>query len=195
MLPVLLVHGIGDTCARFNKMRTALQAHSFDFIEGLNLIPGDGSIPFSIMGEQVRSSVRMLLQKTNTPRLDIVAHSMGTLAVRYFLQKLEGRSLVRRFISLAGPHHGTLTAHLCQNIGCRQMRPESPLLRDLNTDANPWGGVEVHSFWTPLDLMILPPTSSILNGAHNRSFFVLLHPWMAADSKVIAAVAQTLAAG
>jgi triacylglycerol lipase len=193
--PVLLVHGIDDTCVRFYKMRTILQAHGFDFIEGLNLIPHNGSIPFSIMGEQVRDGVRMLLQKTGAPKVDIVAHSMGALAVRYYLQRLEGHSLVRRFISLAGPHHGTLTAHFRQNVGCQQMRPASPFLQDLNLNNAQWGNVQVYSFWTPLDLMILPPTSSILNGAHNRAFNVLLHPWMATDLKVIEAVAQTLAAG
>jgi triacylglycerol lipase len=194
MFPVLLVHGIDDTCARFNKMRTSLQAYGYNIIEGLNLIPHDGSIPFSIMGKQVRDGVRTLLQKTNTAKVDIVAHSMGTLAVRYFLQKLEGHSLVRRFISLAGPHHGTLTAYFRQNVGCQQMRPASPFLQDLNSNSAQWGDVQVYSFWTPLDLMILPPTSSLLNGAYNQSFNVLLHPWMATDLKVIEAVAQTLTA-
>jgi triacylglycerol esterase/lipase EstA (alpha/beta hydrolase family) len=117
---------------------------------------------------------------------------MGALAVRYFLQRQGGGSLVRRFISIAGPHHGTLTAFLRQNIGCRQMRPGSDLLRDLNSDMDPWGVVKVFSFWSPLDLTVIPATSSLLNQSLNRAFIVGLHPWMVSDKRVIAAVIQTL---
>ena len=108
------------------------------------------------MGEQIRDNVIKLLQQTGAAQVDIVAYSMGALAVRHFLQCLKGRSSVRRFISLAAPQHGTLTAYLRQNVGSRQMRPGSPFLRNLNAKDNQLGDVELYSFWTPLDLMVLP---------------------------------------
>ncbi len=93
MYPVLLVHGIDDTGARFRKMRAVLQAQGFDPVDAMDLIPCDASIPFAAMGEQVRDRVSTLQQKTGAQKVDIVAYSMGTLAVRYFLQRLGGRLL------------------------------------------------------------------------------------------------------
>jgi len=118
---------------------------------------------------------------------------MGALAARYFLQKLGGKHIVRRFVSISGPHHGTVNAWLRPGAGCRQMRPNSRFLQDLNRDPDPFGEVEVFSFYTPYDLMILPSRSSILNGARNHAFKVWLHPLMTFDHKVIEAVARSLA--
>ena len=193
MYPILLVHGIDDTGARFAKMQTVLRAQGFESVHAMNIIPPDASISFATMGEQIRDKVSELLQQTGTTKVDIVAYSMGALAVRHFLQCLEGRLSVRRFISLAAPHHGTLTAYLRQNVGGQQMRPGSPFLRNLNAKDNQLGDVEIHSFWTPMDLMVLPIASCWLEDAHNRAFRVLFHPWMTSDQRVIDAVAQTLA--
>ncbi len=123
-----------------------------------------------------------------------MAYSMGALAVRYFLHWLDGRFIVRRFVSLAGPHHGTWMAHLRQNVGSRQMRPDSQFLRELNAEGDKWGDVDVYSFWSPLDLMVLPATSSVLDHAHNRAYSVLFHPWITSDQRVMEAVVQTLMA-
>jgi len=193
MFPILLVHGIDDTGARFAKMQTALRAQGFESVHAMNIIPPDASISFATMGEQIRDSVAELLQQTGASKVDIVAYSMGALAVRHFLQRLEGRLSVRRFISLAAPHHGTLTAYLRQNAGTREMRPGSSFLHNLNDRDNPLGDVKLYSFWTPMDLMVLPRSSCRLEDAHNRAFRVLFHPWMTSDQRVIDAVAQTLA--
>lgn len=192
--PVLLVHGIDDTNTRFKQMRAVLLTRGFSPVYAMDIIPSDASVSIEAMGSQVLETVRKLQQTTHVQKVDIVAYSMGTLAVRYFLQRQSGRSMVRRFISIAGPHHGTLSAYLRQNIGSLQMRPGSALLHDLNSDIDPWGDVQVSSFWSPLDLMVFPATSSRLVRAHNRAFIVILHPWMVSDKRVIEAVAQTLAA-
>ncbi|MCJ7531422.1 MAG: hypothetical protein MUO64_10380 [Anaerolineales bacterium] len=191
--PVLLVHGIDDTNTRCRQMRAALLARGFSPVYAMDIIPSDASVSIEAMGIQVLDAVRKLQQTTPAQKVDVVAYSMGALAVRYFLQRQGGRSMVRRFISIAGPHHGTLTAYLCQNVGCFQIRPGSDLLHDLNADIDPWGDVKVSSFWSPLDLMVIPATSSLLVRAHNRAFKVVLHPWMVSDKRVIEAVAQTLA--
>jgi len=191
--PILLVHGIDDTGTRFRKMRAALLARGFSPVYAMDIIPSDASVSIEAMGSQVLETVRKLQQTTHIQKVDVVAYSMGALAVRYFLQRQGGRSMVRRFISIAGPHHGTLSAYLCQNVGCFQIRPGSDLLHDLNADMYPWGDVKVSSFWSPLDLMVIPATSSLLVRAHNRAFKVVLHPWMVSDKRVIEAVAQTLA--
>ena len=191
-VPVLFVHGIFDSGARFGKMQAALTARGFDNLEAMAITPADASISMETMGAQVRSAVYALLQSSGASKIDIIAFSMGALAVRFFLQKLEGRDVVRRFISISGPHHGTWTAYLTRKPGARQMRPGSALLQELNTEANPWSNVEVFSFWSPYDRMVIPPHSSILPHAQNRAFNVFVHHWMLTDREVIEAVVHTL---
>jgi triacylglycerol lipase len=87
-----------------------------------------------------------------------------------------------------------LTAYLSWNAGGRQMRPGSTFLQELNSEPDPWGNVKVFSFWTPYDRTVLPPKSSILSGAQNRAFNVLIHPWMLSDREVIDAVTDALGA-
>jgi triacylglycerol esterase/lipase EstA (alpha/beta hydrolase family) len=141
----------------------------------------------------VQEAAVRLLDSSHATKIDMVAYSMGALAARYFLQKLGGKHIVRRFVSISGPHHGTVNAWLRPGAGCRQMRPNSRFLQDLNRDPDPFGEVEVFSFYTPYDLMILPSRSSILNGARNHAFKVWLHTLMTFDHNVIEAVARSLA--
>jgi triacylglycerol esterase/lipase EstA (alpha/beta hydrolase family) len=191
--PVLLVHGIDDNHTRLGRISTALLVHGFAPVSAMDIVPPDGSISIENMGEQVLNAVRQLQQTALSPKVDIVAYSMGVLAARHFLQRQGGQAMVRRFISIAGPHHGTLAAYMRQGKGVRQMRPGSALIQDLNNDRAPWGDVEVFSFWTPLDLTIIPASSARLPGARNRSFIVPMHPLMVYDRRVIAAILQILA--
>ena len=194
MHPILLVHGINDTSACFRKMQSVLQARGFDHVHAMDIIPSDASITLEAMGEQVMDGVRACQAATGTPTVDIVAFSMGALAARYALHHLEEQSSVqRRLVSLSGPHHGTLTAHLSWRAGVRQMRRGSQFLRDLN--ASDSRSVEVFSFWSPFDLVVIPATSSVVEGAHNRAFRVMQHHQMLTDDRVIEAVAQALAPG
>ena len=193
MHPVLLVHGINDTGARFDKMRGVLEAHGFGHVHAMNITPSDASIKLEVMGEQVMDAVHVFKETTKAQKVDMVAFSMGALAVRYALRNLAGQSSVRRLVSVSGPHHGTLTAHFSWNAGVKQMRPGSRFLRDLNAGGGRWGDVEVFSFWSPLDMVVIPATSSVLEGAHNRAFGVALHHHMLSDNRVIEAVIQALA--
>lgn len=190
--PVLLVHGINDTGARFEKMRSVLRVRGFSHVHAMNITPPDASITLEAMGEQVMAGVRVCREEAGTQKVDVVAFSMGALATRYFLGSLDGRASVRRFVSVSGPHHGTLTAYLNGRTGTKQMRPGSRFLQDLNTGDGRWGEVEVFSFWTPLDLVVVPATSSVLEGAHNQAFRVALHHQMLSDDRVIEAVIQAL---
>jgi len=82
MHPVLLVHGINDTGARFDKMRSVLQARGFGPVHAMNITPPDASITLEVMGEQVMDAVRLFKETAEAQKVDIVAFSMGALAVR-----------------------------------------------------------------------------------------------------------------
>lgn len=192
--PVLFVHGIDDSAALFDQMQAGLRQRGFAQLSAMNILPPNGDLPMEAMGAQVQSAAEKLLRESGALRLDLVAFSMGSLASRDFIQRLDGKTRVRRFIAIAGPQRGTLTAYLRNNPGTRQMRPGSAYLTQLNADPDPWGPVTAYAFWTPFDLMVLPATSAWLPQAPHRPFNVLLHPWMVSDPRVIAAVAETLSA-
>ncbi|WP_338868233.1 esterase/lipase family protein [Myxococcus stipitatus] len=190
--PVLFVHGLGDDASAFDSLRKHLEQAGWPHLHALSLTPNDGSESLAVLARQVAHEAQALRARTGARRVDVVAFSMGALVTRYWVQLLGGRLMVRRFISISGPHRGSALAFLARGKGITQMRPGSRLLRALGQDTHPWGNTEVHSFWSPCDLMILPASSSRLPGASERVFPVLLHPWMLTDTRVHEAVVEVL---
>ncbi|MCP3138512.1 esterase/lipase family protein [Pyxidicoccus xibeiensis] len=190
--PVLLVHGIDDDASAFDVMRERLEHEGWAHVRAISLTPNDGSEGLPVLARQVAREAEALRASTGARRVDVVGFSMGALVTRYWVQLQGGRLVVRRFVSISGPHAGTQLAWLRRGKGVRQMRPGSRLLRHLQEARRPWGETEVHSFWTPWDLTILPASSSRLPGACERTFPVLLHPWMLTDARVIDAVVEVL---
>jgi triacylglycerol lipase len=192
--PVLLVHGIWDTATRLEPLRAGLVARGLAEVHAVDLAPNDGRASICELGLQVAGAVRAL---SRGRRVDVVGFSMGALVVRWYLQRGGGKEHARRFVSIAGPHHGTLTAFALPRryVGVTEMRPGSPLLKDLASDSDPFGPVQVHCVYTPLDLMIIPARSSVLPAARTvRAFSVAMHRLLITDRRVLDHVAATLRA-
>ena len=190
---MLLVHGLHDTPGGFKRMQRHLEAAGVGPAEAVALSPNDGSVPLLTLAEQVRAAAAELFARTYAPRIDVVGFSMGALASRCWMQLLGGARGVRRFVSISGPHAGTWMAYLSNREGVRDMRPGSALLRQLDAAQDAWGDVEVHVLYTPLDLMILPAKSSLLEKARSaRSVPVVLHPLMLYDGRVLREVTRLL---
>lgn len=189
---VVLVHGMFDRAKKMSAVARRLEregrsCHAFD------LSPPDGRAPILDYAHQLAGEVEGLRGPSRNGRVDVVGMSMGTVVARAWIQLLEGWRVTRRFVSLAGPHHGTQTAYLSRLPAARDLRPGSDLLSRLNAETDPWRGVEAYSFWTPFDLMIIPGRSGQLPGARgDRSFPVPMHPLMVYDRRVLDAVAHAL---
>ncbi len=195
MRPVVLVHGIWDSSSRLEPLRAGLVARGVSKAIAIDLLPNDGRAIVPVLAAQVAHAVDEAIASIDgdDPRVDVVGFSMGALVTRYYLQRGGGKSRVRRFVSISGPHEGTINALALPFAGVRQMRPGSELLRDLASDPDPWGPVEVHTVWTPYDLMILPARSSKLPGARSeRVIPVKMHRWMITDPRVLDHVASLL---
>ncbi len=195
MRPVVLVHGIWDSSSRLEPLRAGLVARGVSKAIAIDLLPNDGRAIVPVLAAQVAHAVDEAIASIDgdDPRVDVVGFSMGALVTRYYLQRGGGKSRVRRFVSISGPHAGTINALALPFAGVRQMRPGSELLRDLASDPDPWGPVEVHTVWTPYDLMILPARSSKLPGARSeRVIPVKMHRWMITDPRVLDHVASLL---
>jgi len=192
-VPVLLVHGLWDSSEDLEPLRAALHRSAITRTAAIDLEPNDGAVGVAALAAQVRAAADALRERYESEKLDVVGFSMGALVSRYYVQRLGGKARVRRYVSIAGPHAGTLTAHFAKLAVAREMRPGSALLRELAGDVDPWSGVEVHCFITPADLMIVPAKSGVLAGAREvRVFPVAMHRWMITDQGVMDAVVEVL---
>lgn len=191
--PVLLVHGIWDSTARMSALVQGLRARGVEHVRAFDLKPNDGRAPIAKLAEQVHAEAEKLSAQHPGAQLDLVGFSMGALVSRYYLQRLAGSARVRRFVSVSGPHAGTLAAHALPLPGARDMRPGSALLRDLEADVDPFGAVEVHCLYTPFDAMIVPAKSAVLRQAKSvRTLAMPLHRMMITHATAIDAIASAL---
>ncbi|MFD0345450.1 esterase/lipase family protein [Kitasatospora aburaviensis] len=78
-----------------------------------------------VLAGRLAAYVDDVLRRTGADRVDIVAHSLGSLPSRWYVRFGGGAAKVGHWISLAGPNHGTTVAWLCAlwDQGCRDMTP------------------------------------------------------------------------
>jgi triacylglycerol lipase len=190
--PVLLVHGISDTQTVFKRIASYLRNHGWA-VYALDLVPNNGAIALDKLAQQIADYIADKFEP-NQP-LDLVGFSMGGLVSRYYVQRLGGIDRIKRFVTISSPHKGTFLAFASNLPGCVQMRPNSAFLQDLNSDVQILKRLNFTSIWTPYDLMILPASSSSLshlNIGKEITIPVALHSWMLKDSRILAALAETL---
>ncbi|MEB3161111.1 MAG: triacylglycerol lipase [Synechocystis sp.] len=188
--PVVLVHGIFDTMAKFKTMTRFLTEKGWS-VHSLNLVPNDGSASLTQLAKQVADYI----DRTFPPQqaIDLVGFSMGGVVTRYYLQRLAGVERVKRYITISAPNQGTLLGYGLPLAGVREMRWQSELLQDLNQDYQALlSALQVTVLWTPFDLMILPPSSSQLEIGEEIVLPVPVHAWMVSDRRCLEAVEKAL---
>lgn len=187
--PVLLIHGIDDTGAIFDRLSPWLATHGWVAYTP-ELAPNNGEMGLDGLAEQVAEWVRTHFAASL--RFHLIGFSMGGLVARYYVQRLGGLDRVERFITISTPHHGTWTAFGRWNAGARQMRPGSTFLQELNQDVSMLVNVGFTSIWTPLDLMIVPANSSVLEPFRSIPIAVAAHPLMVRDARVLRTIQSLL---
>ena len=186
---VVLVHGIWDTAAKFNKMSAVLAQAGFQ-TNAISLKPNDASVPLETSADQLRAFIDQRLGPEL--RFSIVAFSMGGLVARYYLQRMGGLARVTRLVTISTPNHGTWTANLDWLPGAVEMRPGSVFLQDLNSDVTRLSAIPVTTIWSPQDIGIEPASSSRLPVGENVTIPGGMHSFMLTDDRVIGAVLAAL---
>ena len=189
--PVLLVHGINDTGAVFNKMASYLREQGLS-VHTVDLVPNNGAEVLDKLAQQVANYISTTFEAEQP--FDLVGFSMGGLVSRYYIQRLGGIDRVQRFITISSPHKGTIVAYGTWLAGAVQMRPNSDFINDLNSDVEMLKQLNFTSIWTPYDLMVLPAESSQIGIDKEVILPVILHPLMLTDIRVLRIVAKALIA-
>lgn len=177
-----MVHGIFEDGKAFDSLKKRLENHGIEcFVPRLS--PADGRGGLDKLAEGLKKYIDN--QFGENEKFALVGFSMGGLVSRYYLQKLGGAERCEEFITVSTPHHGTKFAYVYPSKGVAQMRPGSDFLRGLEDTENILDQIPVTSHRTPLDLIILPPTSSVWKRAENHSHNVILHPLMLHTKSVL----------
>ncbi|HEY0390749.1 MAG TPA: alpha/beta fold hydrolase [Solirubrobacterales bacterium] len=148
--PILFVHGYLESSSlwktmisRFEKdgyAASSLSAYSYNTSQS-NKVDAE---------KEVKSHVESLLKATGATKVDIIAHSMGSLNSRWYIKFLGGESKVDDWVSLGGPNHGTETANACFSTSCVEMRVGSTFLKELNAGDETPGAVNYGTWWVAL---------------------------------------------
>jgi triacylglycerol esterase/lipase EstA (alpha/beta hydrolase family) len=164
--PMLLVPGYGGGTGGLDVLAAALRRTGRDVT--VVHLAGDGT---GDLHEQA-AVLQRAVEATGSASVDIVGYSAGGVTARLWAQTYDGGSVARRIVTLGSPQHGSELAGLASDlapascpVACRQLAPDSDLLRELNRgDETPAGPAWV-SLWSTDDQISTPPQTASLSGA------------------------------
>lgn len=186
MRTVVLVHGLGANRSVFYPMQGYLKLKGHHQQLSLNLPMGPSIESLAVMLQQEIDA------KVKGGRIDIIAHSLGGLVARTYIQLLDGARRVDRLITLGTPHYGTHAAHFVPSAFVRQLKPDSSFLSDLNARPFPQQ-VACTSFAGGQDALILPQESALLAQSHQILMPKSGHNELLMSPRVFAHIHQQLA--
>jgi len=193
-VPVLLVPGWFDTARELAPLRIRLVSSGWPQDHVLAITFADPTGSNVQHAREIAGAVDSLLARTGATRVDIVAHSMGGLATREYLDG-PGRGRVRRVVLLATPNEGTYTAYLAFGGGRDEMLPGSAFLDSLNAVPAVPPGVQMMTLRTPLDAHVIPPESARLPGVEDVEVCCPTHEGLLRDLEVFRIVRRFLSDG
>jgi pimeloyl-ACP methyl ester carboxylesterase len=150
--PVLMVPGFLGPGILMFPLAVFLRAHG-RHVEILRTFPALGGVAST--AKRVATAVERLKKSTLCARVDLVAHSMGGLACRYYMDHLMGLPDIRRFVSIATPHLGTRLANVRVTRSARDMQPGNALLTEMAERA-PAAGVRCFTIRAGWDQIVVP---------------------------------------
>ena len=150
------MHGLLDTPEVFQKLRHEIGDRRLDLlIPHLSLRLGRTPI------EEAAAELAAHIDAAYPGQapLNLLGFSIGGVIARTWIQRLGGHRRTRRFISLGSPQQGNLTAQPWPGQifkGLAVLKWDSALLRELNSNSELLESVDCHSFYSALDLAVLP---------------------------------------
>ncbi len=180
---VVLIHGFVCNRGLWTPWMRALQQQGQAFV-AVNLEPVFGSI--DDYTPLIERAVQRVTEATGRPPV-IVAHSMGGLAARAWMQANRGLERVAHVITIGTPHRGTWLGRFSHVTNGRQMRLHSDWLGRLGQDANAGGYGRFTCWYSDCDNIVFPASTATLFGADNRIVYGVAHVELAFHTQVMRA--------
>ncbi|MGW0895841.1 esterase/lipase family protein [Streptomyces goshikiensis] len=193
--PVVLVHGYNADPGVWGALREDLKAAGYADSELFSWGYDTHRSVNEALAGQLGAYVEQVRRQTGAARVDIVAHSFGSLVGRWYVAFGGGTATVNHLVSLAGPNHGTSTAWACAlwDQACRDMTPGSYVVKNLAGGDETPGAVKYATFWSNCDEVVNPDASVPLTGAVNTPVGCLKHNDLLGDDATSAGVRAFLA--
>lgn len=183
--PILFVHGWSSSASTWNTMVSRFEEDGWAASELRAYSYNTSQSNKTTAETAVKSEVEALKKATGATKVDIVAHSMGSLNSRWYVKFVAGgEANVDEWVSLGGPNHGTETAFFCFSTACTEMRPGSKFLGELNAGDETPGAVNYRTWWSPCDSIINPDSSVALSGATNTETACVAHTALHTDETI-----------
>jgi pimeloyl-ACP methyl ester carboxylesterase len=193
-IPVLLVHGMIDNRSVFGVMQRSLRRRGFAHVCTWNYSPFLTDVARG--AGHLGAHIERICERTGHDRVHVVGHSLGGLIARYHVQRQGGDRRVGSLVTLGTPHEGSVLAHLVPTPLIRQLRPGSPVLRELAEPA-PDCRTRITAIYSDFDQMVLPTTSGRCDhpdlAARNVRVHSVGHMSLPRHRRVVDEVAATLA--
>ncbi|WP_407839308.1 esterase/lipase family protein [Streptomyces sp. DSM 116496] len=188
--PVVFVHGYNADPGVWGSLREDLRADGYADSELFSFGYDTHQSVNEVLSGRLAAYVAEVRRQTGAARVDLVAHSFGSLVTRWYVKFGGGGPYVDRWVSLAGPNRGTSTAWACAlwDQACRDMTPGSYVVKNLNSGDETPGTVRYATFWSNCDEVINPDDSVPLTGAANTPVGCLKHNDLLGDDPTSAGV-------
>lgn len=140
---------------------------------------------------EIADAIGQLHARTGHHCVDVVAHSMGGLATRWYMANGPEPTPVRRAVFIGTPHGGTWLAWAAWGSGGREMRPGSPFLREVEHAGIP-DHVDTYTIRTLFETRVWPARNAILEGADDFHIRAATHPGLLRHRAVLNRVVECL---
>jgi hypothetical protein len=189
-LPIVMVHGYFSNRGYFGPLVRALERRGVGPIFAPNFLSAFATIEQFV--EQLAQRIEHIVQSTGQPQVILVCHSMGGLAARAYICA-HGAARVKKLITIASPHNGTVHARFGAGPNARQMMLASEFLADLcRREGQNGPDCGVTSIYTPHDNLVAPQDTSRLPWARNIAIPGRGHVDILASDRLVAIVAKEL---
>ena len=188
--PVVFVHGYTGSASNWTTAMSVFRSAGWS---SGNLF----AYEYNSYGDNVTNArglasyVNQVKSRTGADKVAIVNHSMGGLVSQYYLKVLGGNTNVSHLASIAGANHGTTAAGACLVfVTCQQMYPGSAFIAQISSGDETPGATRYATWYSPCDGVILPYTSTRLDGATNNLVACETHLGFLTDTSVLRSIAN-----
>jgi len=164
--PIIMLHGFGMTGAQWVWMAQRLRARGHGPIYDLNYFS-----PLSVerSARRLGRFVEAVLERERCAEADIIAHSLGGVVARYYIERLSGGRKIARLITIGTPHAGTRLGRFGLGVpAARDLCGDSVLLTELGPVR---AGASYVSVWSRADAVVQPPESASIAPAGADEIF------------------------
>ncbi|MDQ1674586.1 MAG: triacylglycerol lipase [Frankiaceae bacterium] len=153
--PLVLVHGCIGNPTTWRPLVRRLHRRGLDAVYAFGYTSFGVDVPE--LAERLLTQVE---QEFGQEPVHLVGHSLGGLIARYVTQELAADTAVATLTTIATPNRGAGLARLLPTALGRDLRPDSPIIRELASRPLPGASVTT-AYYTDRDLLV-PQRSATL---------------------------------